>query len=75
MVAFKKPTERAATAGYDQEARTRARDAFKASVRAMIADRKPFAALGELDDLEMMEAATELTREAIEPTAEVSPKR
>lgn len=46
----------------DAEMRTRAREAFKASVRQMIGERRPFATLAEMDDIEMMEAATELTR-------------
>ena len=53
---------RPTAAVYDEAARQRARKAFQASVQAMIADPRPLAALGELDDIEMMEAATELTR-------------
>ncbi len=55
----KKPT---GTVAEKDAARGHARTAFRESVRALTADPKPFAALGALDDLEMMEAATALTR-------------
>lgn len=63
MVDFKKRTgPSVAAASYDESARQRAREAFAASMRAIIGSRQPLAALGELDDIEMMEAATALTR-------------
>ncbi len=55
----KKPT---GTVAANKAARGLARHEFRESVRALAADPKPLAALGALDDLEMMEAATALTR-------------
>ena len=55
----KKPT---GTVAENEAVRGRARNAFRGSVRALTANSKPFAALSALDDLEMMEAATALTR-------------
>lgn len=46
-----------------EASRVDGREAFAASVQALVADPRPFAALGALDDVELMEAATELTRE------------
>ena len=55
-------SKRAGLIDGEAEMRNRARAAFKVSIQRIIDAKRPLAALSELGDIEMMEAATELTR-------------
>ena len=62
MADLKKLTSEPVEIVDEDASRADARKTFRASVQALTVDRGPFAALGDLDDLEMMEAATEFAR-------------
>ena len=54
--------DQAVPVSYGDDMRMRAREAFAASVRAMVGKRQPLAVLDDVGDIELMETATALTR-------------